>query len=51
MHLYMPWWGDNRKLDFPRGYHIEFGGGRGMPGYGFGAGSTSAATAAATARP
>jgi choline dehydrogenase-like flavoprotein len=38
MHLYMPWWGDNRKLDFPRGYHIEFGGGRGMPGYGFGGG-------------
>ena len=36
MHLYMPWWGDNTKLDFPRGYHIEFGGGRRMPGYGFG---------------
>jgi choline dehydrogenase-like flavoprotein len=35
MHLYMPWWGDNKKLDFPRGYHIEFGGGRRMPGYGF----------------
>ena len=35
MHLYMPWWGDNQKLDFPRGYHIEFGGGRRMPGYGF----------------
>ena len=35
MHLYMPWWLDNRKLDFPRGYHIEIGGGRGMPGYGF----------------
>ena len=35
-HLYMPWWADNRKLDFPRGYHIEFGGGRGMPGFGFG---------------
>jgi choline dehydrogenase-like flavoprotein len=36
MHLYMPWWLDNRKLDFPRGYHIEFGGGRrGAPGYGF----------------
>jgi choline dehydrogenase-like flavoprotein len=34
MHLYMPWWMDNRKLDFPRGYHIEFGGGRDMPGYG-----------------
>jgi len=23
MHLYMPWWLDNAKLDFPRGYHIE----------------------------
>lgn len=34
LHLYMPWWRDNRELDFPRGYHIEFGGGRGMPGYG-----------------
>jgi choline dehydrogenase-like flavoprotein len=34
MHLYMPWWLDNRKLDFPRGYHIEFGGGRRMPAYG-----------------
>jgi GT2 family glycosyltransferase len=37
-HVYMPWWLDNRKLDFPRGYHIEFGGGMGMPGYGFGFG-------------
>ncbi|MEM1135561.1 MAG: GMC family oxidoreductase [Bacteroidota bacterium] len=35
MHLYMPWWLDNSKLDFPRGYHIEFGGGRRMPSYGF----------------
>jgi choline dehydrogenase-like flavoprotein len=34
MHLYIPWWLDNRTLDFPRGYHIEFWGGRGMPGYG-----------------
>ena len=33
-HLYMPWWLDNRKLDFPRGYHIEIGGGRRMPGAG-----------------
>jgi choline dehydrogenase-like flavoprotein len=38
MHLYVPWWLDNRTLDFPRGYHVELGGGRGMPGYGFGAG-------------
>jgi choline dehydrogenase-like flavoprotein len=35
MHLYMPWWLDNRALDFPRGYHIEFGGGRRMPSAGF----------------
>ncbi|MBI3264810.1 MAG: GMC family oxidoreductase [Acidobacteria bacterium] len=34
-HLYMPWWLDNRTLDFPRGYHIEIGGGRRMPGFGF----------------
>ena len=34
MHLYMPWWLDNARLDFPRGYHIEFGGGRNLPGYG-----------------
>ena len=24
-HLYSPWWLDNAKLDFPRGYHIEIG--------------------------
>jgi choline dehydrogenase-like flavoprotein len=35
MHVYSPWWGDNKKLDFPRGYHIEYGGGFGMPLYGF----------------
>jgi hypothetical protein len=23
----MPWWLDNKKLDFPRGYHIECGAG------------------------
>jgi len=34
-HLYAPWWLDNDDLDFPRGYHIEIWGGRGMPGYGF----------------
>jgi choline dehydrogenase-like flavoprotein len=35
-HIYMPWWLDNRKLDFPRGYHIEVGGGWGSaPSYGF----------------
>jgi len=36
MHLYSPWWLDNNKLDFPRGYHIEIGGGLGVPMYGFG---------------
>jgi choline dehydrogenase-like flavoprotein len=34
-HVYMPWWLDNKKLDFPRGYHIEVWGGYGMPSYGF----------------
>jgi choline dehydrogenase-like flavoprotein len=37
-HLFMPWWLDNKKLDFPRGYHIEIGGGRRMPFAGFGGG-------------
>ncbi len=35
MHVYMPWWIDNKTLDFPRGYHIEVGGGRRMPSFGF----------------
>jgi choline dehydrogenase-like flavoprotein len=34
MHMYIPWWKFDRKNDFPRGYHIEFGGGRDMPGIG-----------------
>src|SRR5690242_12306300 len=38
MHLYSPWWLDNKTLDFPRGYHIEVWGGRDMPGAGFGGG-------------
>jgi choline dehydrogenase-like flavoprotein len=35
-HLYMPWWGWERQeaLGFPRGYHIEIGGGYRMPGIG-----------------
>ena len=33
-HLYMPWWLWDKKTDFPRGYHIELGGGYGMPGVG-----------------
>jgi len=36
MHVYTPWWLDNAALDFPRGYHLEIGGGMGMPSYGFG---------------
>lgn len=35
-HVYSPWWLDNKKLDFPRGYHIEYSGGLSMPSYGFG---------------
>jgi choline dehydrogenase-like flavoprotein len=35
MHVYTPWWLDNKKLDFPRGYHIEYWGGMQMPSYGF----------------
>jgi choline dehydrogenase-like flavoprotein len=32
-HTYVPWWGyeKQKELGFPRGYHIEIGGGRGMP--------------------
>lgn len=36
MHVYTPWWKDNKKLDFARGYHMEIWGGLGMPSYGFG---------------
>jgi choline dehydrogenase-like flavoprotein len=36
MHVYTPWWlyERSRRPDFPRGYHIEFGGGPHMPGVG-----------------
>ncbi len=34
-HLYMPWWLDNKTLDFPRGYHVEIWGGLHPPAYGF----------------
>jgi choline dehydrogenase-like flavoprotein len=34
MHMYMPWWRFGKKNEFLRGYHIEFGGGRDMPGVG-----------------
>lgn len=35
MHLYIPWWKFDRKNDFLRGYHIEFGGGRRLPTFGY----------------
>src|SRR5277367_3028015 len=35
MHMYVPWWLYKEqkagKMPFARGYHIEFGGGRGLP--------------------
>ncbi len=35
MHVYVPWWEWAKKnKDFPRGYHIEIGGGFHMPGVG-----------------
>jgi choline dehydrogenase-like flavoprotein len=34
MHMYIPWWKYDRKNDFPRGYHIEIGGGRELPAVG-----------------
>ena len=41
VHIYSPWWLDNKNLDFPRGYHIEYGGGMRMPSYGFGSSAPS----------
>jgi choline dehydrogenase-like flavoprotein len=38
LHVYTPWWLDGKKLDFARGYHIEYGGGMNMPSYGTGMG-------------
>lgn len=38
LHMYTPWWLDNKKLDFARGYHIEYWGGMGQPSYGSGMG-------------
>ncbi len=32
MHVYVPWWElDKKEKEFPRGYHIEIGGGFNMP--------------------
>ena len=36
MHMYTPWWKDNKELDFASGYHIEYWGGMGQPAYGAG---------------
>lgn len=36
MHVYTPWWLNDAKTDFPRGYHLEIWGGLGAPSYGFG---------------
>jgi choline dehydrogenase-like flavoprotein len=42
LHVYTPWWlGDKKNLNFSRGYHIEYWGGMGMPGYGAGMGMDS----------
>ncbi|MBI3210063.1 MAG: GMC family oxidoreductase [Candidatus Solibacter usitatus] len=31
-HLYIPWWElEKKNKEFPRGYHVELGGGYGMP--------------------
>lgn len=39
-HLYIPWWGlDQKNKEFPRGYHVEIGGGFGMPQLGFAQGA------------
>ena len=40
MHVYTPWWLNDKKLDFPRGYHFEIWGGMGQPSYGFGFNTT-----------
>lgn len=40
LHVYTPWWLNDAKLDFPRGYHLEIWGGMGQPSYGFGFNTT-----------
>lgn len=43
LHVYIPWWlcepQRQGKLNFPRGYHVEFATGRTMPGVGISAGT------------
>jgi len=44
MHVYVPWWElDKKNKAFPRGYHIEIGGGFGMPQLGSFRGAASQA--------
>jgi choline dehydrogenase-like flavoprotein len=38
LHVYTPWWLENKKLNFSRGYHIEYWGGMNIPSYGTGMG-------------
>ncbi len=40
LHVYTPWWLNDAKLDFPRGYHFEIYGGMGQPSYGVGMNTT-----------
>ena len=40
LHVYTPWWLNEAKLDFPRGYHFEIWGGLSQPAYGFGFNTT-----------
>lgn len=40
LHVYTPWWLNDAKLDFPRGYHFEIYGGMGQPSYGVGFNTT-----------
>ncbi len=45
LHVFIPWWlckpQRQGKLNFPRGYHVEFGTGRSMPGIGIANGTVS----------
>ncbi len=41
MHTYIPWWLFGKKLDFPRGYHVEMGGGFAQPQLGSFSGTAS----------
>ena len=45
LHVYIPWWlcepQRQGKLNFPRGYHVEFGSGRNMPSMGVNSGTDS----------